>query len=241
MNKNLHFKVNAILFLHFVALFVISPILTLQTKASCIVINNEIEQITNDKLITLKLKDASLKTIFQELQKQTKANFVYKDEDIKDFGLKTLNISKMGINQVLAELFSESNLSYSINGNTILISRKIQTLNAIIRYFDGKVVDSSKKPIAGATILVLNTVNGAISDENGKFRIKAAVGNKVEISFLGMTTEIRAITGNEKDWVIQMNSDEMVVEDVVVTGIFKRTKELATGSSITVTDRKSVV
>lgn len=51
-----------------------------------------------------------------------------------------------------------------------------------------KVVDEKGGPIIAAIILVVNTTNGTITDENGNFTLEAATDQSIQVSYIGMGT-----------------------------------------------------
>lgn len=51
-----------------------------------------------------------------------------------------------------------------------------------------KVVDEKGGPIIAATILVVNTTNGTITDENGNFTLETATDQSIQVSYIGMGT-----------------------------------------------------
>lgn len=51
-----------------------------------------------------------------------------------------------------------------------------------------KVVDEKGGPVIAATILVVNTTNGTITDENGNFTLETATDQSIQVSYIGMGT-----------------------------------------------------
>ena len=51
-----------------------------------------------------------------------------------------------------------------------------------------KVVDEKGGPVIAASILVVNTTNGTITDENGNFTLEAATDQSIQVSYIGMGT-----------------------------------------------------
>lgn len=51
-----------------------------------------------------------------------------------------------------------------------------------------KVVDEKGKPIIAATVLVANTTNGTITDENGNFTLEVGTGQSIQVAYIGMST-----------------------------------------------------
>lgn len=51
-----------------------------------------------------------------------------------------------------------------------------------------KVVDEKGKPIIAATVLVANTTNGTITDENGNFTLEVGTDQSIQVAYIGMST-----------------------------------------------------
>lgn len=58
------------------------------------------------------------------------------------------------------------------------IAQKTQT-------FKGVVVDTTGEPIIGASVKVVGTTTGTITDLDGKFMVVVPSGKQVEISYIG--------------------------------------------------------
>lgn len=125
---------------------------------------------------------------------------------------------------LLAIFLFLSTISYS--NNSIQTTPKIK--------ITGKVLDEkTKNPIAGATIMIIGTTTGAITDEKGAFSFSANVGQQIEVVFTGMKTKTLKITNSTKELTVTLEEDLLAIEDVVVTGIFERRAGSFTGSATT--------
>lgn len=51
-----------------------------------------------------------------------------------------------------------------------------------------KVVDEEGKPIIAATVLVANTTNGTLTDENGSFTLEVGSDQSIQVAYIGMST-----------------------------------------------------
>lgn len=51
-----------------------------------------------------------------------------------------------------------------------------------------KVVDEKGEPIIAATVLVANTTNGTITDENGNFTLEVGSDQSIQVAYIGMST-----------------------------------------------------
>ncbi|QNM84721.1 TonB-dependent receptor [Polaribacter pectinis] len=85
----------------------------------------------------------------------------------------------------------------------------------------GKVVDEDKQPLPGATILVKETKKGTSTDFEGKFTLELSKGvYTIEVSFIGYKTISEKITiSKNEEYVIQLNPDATVLEEVLVSAV----------------------
>ena len=97
--------------------------------------------------------------------------------------------------------------------------------------YKGTVVDETGEPVIGATIKVVGTNTGAITDMDGNFNVPVSKGQKVEISFLGFSTQ--TIT-NFNQTKIVLTEDAQKLDEVVVVGYGSQKKAHLTGSVATV-------
>ncbi len=84
-------------------------------------------------------------------------------------------------------------------------------------------------PIVGATILVKGTINGAVSDQNGKYQISVSQGATLEIRYVGMKTK-EFIIGASNVYDVALEFDLVGVNEVVVVGYGTQIKSKVTGS-----------
>lgn len=83
----------------------------------------------------------------------------------------------------------------------------------------GVVVDSEGEPLIGATVLVKGTNTGAATDIEGRFSIKAAPGQELQISYVGYQTLVYKVQGGRYDLGrITLAADSQLLDDVVVIG-----------------------
>ncbi len=91
----------------------------------------------------------------------------------------------------------------------------------------GIVVDENGDPVIGASVTEPGTTRGAVTDVNGNFSINVVDGSKIRVSFLGYKT----VTRNAKDGIkIQLQSDNALLDEVVVVGYGQQKKVNLTGA-----------
>ena len=80
-------------------------------------------------------------------------------------------------------------------------------------------------PVVGASVQIIGTNQGAVTDADGKFTLQVPRGGKLRISYIGMETQDVAATDNMR---VVMVNDDRTLNEVVVTalGIKRQTKAL---------------
>ena len=91
----------------------------------------------------------------------------------------------------------------------------------------GTVFEDNGEPCIGATVMIQGTKQGTKTDLEGHFTISVPSGKKLEISYVGMTTQL--VTPKDGMKVTLRNNAEL--QEVVVTGMQKVDKRLFTGAS----------
>lgn len=92
------------------------------------------------------------------------------------------------------------------------------------------------QPVIGATIKVVGSKTGTTTDIDGHFSINVPDGKKLQVSYVGMTTQ--TVTA-KNGMTVTMVADGQVLGDVVVTGMQKMDKRLFTGASTKVDAEKA--
>lgn len=96
----------------------------------------------------------------------------------------------------------------------------------------GKVTDSkSGLPVPGVSVMVRGTNNGTVTNANGDFKLSVNSSAKVLVfSSVGFQTQEVAI-GNSTSIAIKLVSSETALQEVVVVGYSRSTKEAFTGAA----------
>ena len=93
----------------------------------------------------------------------------------------------------------------------------------------GTVNDETGEPIIGASVRVLGTKAGAVTDLNGKFSVEAASNAQIEVSYVGYVTQRINVQG-KSNLTITLGEDNTTLNDVVVIGYGTQRREAVTGS-----------
>lgn len=106
----------------------------------------------------------------------------------------------------------------------------------------GQVLDENKVEIIGATVRVLNRPSvGTITDVAGAFKLDVAVGDILEVSYIGYTKKDVKITSSQQKMTIVLEESSVSLNDVVIVGYGTTRKEKLTGavSTVSVADLKN--
>ena len=95
----------------------------------------------------------------------------------------------------------------------------------------GVVLDLSSQPIPGVTIMVKGkpALGGTITDEQGVFTFNMPAGEILQASCIGYVTAESKFTRSD-DWLLTMEEDAVLLEDVVVVGYGTQKKESVVGA-----------
>lgn len=86
--------------------------------------------------------------------------------------------------------------------------------------------------LMGATVKVLGSQTGTVTDLDGKFSLEAKDGQTLVVSYIGFVQQKVKVTGN--DLVIRLQEEANSLNDVVVVGYGVQKKKLVTGATLQV-------
>lgn len=105
---------------------------------------------------------------------------------------------------------------YANSGNDALAVDSITESWQVVNV-KGAVVDMSGEPVIGATVKVVGTSSGTITDLDGKFELSIAKDALLEISYIGYATQqVKVERGGAL--TIKLREETEMLNEVVVTG-----------------------
>lgn len=193
------------------------------------------------KVVTLDLKGVSASKLFAEIKKQTNYNFFFNEANltqIKSISIKRTNVT---VRDVLKEVLANTNLTFTLVGETIVIKAKEITFNdpkKQTRVIKGKVIDANTgELLPGIIIVAKGTLRGEITNANGEFSIAVPENSDVlNFSFLGYEKQEVKIN-NQTDITVKMRQDVEQLKDVVLTGYQVIDKRELTSSISSITKK----
>ena len=92
----------------------------------------------------------------------------------------------------------------------------------------GTVVDDKGQPMAGVGVIIATTLQGVVTDMNGKYEIKATPAQELQFSFLGFKTHTVKV-GTRTTIDVSMIEEAQAVEQVIVTALGIKRDEKSLG------------
>lgn len=96
---------------------------------------------------------------------------------------------------------------------------------AVAQNISGKVVDKSREPLPGASILVKGTSEGVATDIDGRFTVKAKAGQVLEVSYVGYEKKEVAVPASGEMEIVMTEATDML-DEVVVVGVSVKKSDL---------------
>lgn len=154
------------------------------------------------------------------IEKSSRYTFFFKSSDLDNNIKKDLNCEG-SLNEVLAEVFKESNISFVIKGKDVILKanqiEKIVPQQQKKSEIVGVIIDEKTgEPVIGATIQVKGSKTGVISDVDGKFALQTSPGDILIISYIGYQTQEKKLD-KQKVISIELREDSKTLEEVVIT------------------------
>lgn len=207
----------------------------------------------NECMETIKTADESLSNALRSVERLTGYRIMFAYDDVKEFKAHKLPTSKH-IRKALSEVIGNLPFTYTIEGKfvTIMPSNKkaLSDITHTQRAQQGKTVvlqgivtDENSDPLPGVSVKVSGKSNiGTITADDGSFVLQLSRGKAVNVvfSFIGMkpqTYSFRCLT-DMRNISIRLIDNSSQIGEVVVTGMFNKSRESYTGSARTVTSQE---
>lgn len=190
---------------------------------------------SQDKTVTLNLRNVSVETALEAVKKQTGVNMLYNSQMFKGVPPVSVNAKNERWEVALKLILNPQGFDYVVKDGIVVI-RKMQTEKRENR-IRGMVVDANREPIPGASIIVKGTRTGTSTNIEGEFTLDVK-SEKVtlEVSFIGMKKQTLQVDATRRKALeITLVDDVKTLDDVVVTGYSNVRKSSFTGSSTQIT------
>ncbi|WP_170154479.1 SusC/RagA family TonB-linked outer membrane protein [Mangrovibacterium diazotrophicum] len=191
----------------------------------CVAMSVSARTYSQNKRVTLDVKDASASQLFDEIKRQCDYSFFFNEDNLSELSEITLSKSDVTVKEVLDEVFSGTNITYTLVDDVIVIKTKSDSNQESQQdtrvTISGKVSDAETgEPLPGVHIVIKNSILGGATNQDGEFRLILPERKEAVIfSFIGyVTQEVPIGEGKVVEFDIKMQQDIREVGEVVATG-----------------------
>lgn len=189
---------------------------------------------TINPIVTINMQNVPLIDVLKEIETQSHYFFLYDKKNVDEKRIVSVSVSEKHVTNALSQVFNGTNVSYAIEGNHIVLSKRTEDNDKnqqdAGQSVEGTVLDDKGEPVIGATITVDGTALGAITDYDGNFTLTGVPANgKINISFIGYETQSIPLNGRNS-LQVTLKEDAKVLEEVIVIGYGTTTRKHIVGA-----------
>lgn len=174
-----------------------------------------------NQTFTFQLKNVSIKTVLQTIEKQSEFIFMYRSDLLDTSKKVSVNADKQSVSQILDQILAGTNVAYEINDRQIIM-RQNKTSPRMISQQEkkmtvtGHVKDVNGEALIGVNVMVKGTAIGSVTDVDGNFLLQNISPDAViSISYIGYRAQELPV---EKVMSVILVEDTETLDEVVVIG-----------------------
>jgi TonB-dependent SusC/RagA subfamily outer membrane receptor len=183
-------------------------------------IHAQVKPIDKTYVVLVK-SEWQLQEIFKNIENITDYKFVYPEDILNNKPINTKK-KRQSVNDLLVDIGTAANLKFKQVDNSIYVgegSGKKEIIQIEIEEVtvSGKVTDDKGESLPGATITVLGTTTGTVTDIDGNYSITVPDGAVLVFSFIGYEP-IQIPVDNQSLIDVTLKTDISSLEEIVVVG-----------------------
>ncbi len=182
--------------------------------------------------ISIHFQNETIAGVLEAVESQTDFTFVYDSKAVDTKRKVSVQADKENIFDVLTQMFSGSDIAYTVINKKIILNKIEEMMNLTQQgiTITGTVTDENGEPMPGVNVLVKGSMQGGVTDVNGKYTINVPGKDAVLVfSFIGYTSTENTV-GEQRIINIVMHEDLKEIEEVVVVGYGTTRKSDLTGA-----------
>ncbi|MBP1676141.1 MAG: SusC/RagA family TonB-linked outer membrane protein [Bacteroidetes bacterium] len=188
--------------------------------------------------VSFESKNQSLDQTLKALDKQTTMRISYTVDLVSPYSHISVEKGERSIESTLNLILANTNLTYEIKGDNILIIKKQDksskpTSEKSSVTASGKVTDKEGTPLAGVTVISQSSKAATITDYNGNYSIQVPKDDVVAFSFIGLEKKLIKIA-NTQTLNVTLSENVNVLDEVQVIGYGTTTRRLKTSGVATI-------
>lgn len=178
--------------------------------------------------VSLSGSNVTLKTVFKQIEQQTKLFVDYNMQEVNDSRVLTKLPKNSNVKEVMEQLLEGSGCSITFSNGHIIINKQDRATSTT-KNISGIVKDERGEPVIGANVVIKGTTNGTVTDMNGRYTLSVPEGGVLQISYIGYNTqEVKVGSGNVVN--VSLREDSEALDEVIVIGYGTVKKSDLTGA-----------
>ncbi|MDO7135959.1 SusC/RagA family TonB-linked outer membrane protein [Algibacter lectus] len=204
-------------------LFIIASLFTMQAK----------ETYGQGEKVTFNYENISLNQFIDKIENGTDYRFVFKVDDVDLKRSFDIEVNDEPLGDVLNKVFETTNTEFKIVRHRVYLIKRLKKQEAPNQSLfkvqqntvEGIVVDQNDIPLPGATIVEVDSQNGASTDFNGNFSLSLInFPTKIKVSFIGFKSQEISVSSYQPI-TIKLEEDNNLLNEVVIVGYGETSRE----------------
>lgn len=175
----------------------------------------------------------TVKEAFSRIENQSGFTIAY-NENLLNVDRKVKLKEECTVEEAMIAILSGTGTHHAYQGNLILVEKNIQENVDIC---SGIVKDESG-PVPGAVLINASNSETSVTDDQGRFSIKAKAGDVIKVSMLGFDDYSFVVGAQTEGLVINLKIASTLLDESVVVGYGTQKKVNLTGAISTVSSEK---
>lgn len=171
----------------------------------------------NAQNISFNNERVTLKQAFEKIESVSNYKIAYNSSQIDVNKQVVLNQKNKSVLDVMKELLKDSDCTYEVKGQQIVIVPKKSQEQANKISVTGTVVDELGEPVIGASVMEKGTNNGVVTDYDGNFTLSVPAKATIVVSYIGSASQEVAVNGR-RELQVTLKEDNNILNEVVVVG-----------------------
>ncbi len=209
-------------------------------------ISYAINSYSQSKVLSIHVKNKTIKEVFSEIEKNSEFIFIYYDDKLELNKKVSIDVTGENIMNILNKMFESTNIQYIISDRQIALSKKTDNLSDLANKVQqgirvtGTVSDDAGGIMPGVNVVIRGSTFGTITDINGEFTITVPSDTSVlQFRFMGYRTQ-ETVVGNRRIIAVTMLETAAEIGEVTIVafGTQKKTSLVSSIESVKVSELK---
>ena len=196
--------------------------------------------LAQSKTVTLNVKSEPVSDVLIYIKDATGVQIIFNENQLEKVMCGPVSLKDVSVKEAIDAVLKGRGFFCEVLDGVYVIKRETKKEEVKKLTITGKVVDVQNNSLPGVTVRIKGTTLGVATDVDGNYSITFTVGQEKPVlvfSFVGMTS--KEVVYADKDVInVTLEDETSEIDEVVVTGIFKKAKESYTGAVSSITSEQ---